>query len=266
MRGARIETRAELGSIPPIDGDAPSVREMLTNLVFNAIDALSGGGTIVVKTWATEDRVHCAVCDTGTGMSELVKERALEPFFTTKGPQRTGLGLSVAYGIIQRSGGELTIESAEGRGTTIAFHLPLTAARQDVPSAVPADPFASCRILLIDDESTFRTAVAELLSVLGATVVEAKSGREGLVELEHGPPVDLVLTDLGMPGMNGWAVAHAVKTLHPSLPVGLITGWGEDSDHTAEDRMVVDFTLVKPVTIDTLRSAIARIHSRGSLA
>jgi CheY-like chemotaxis protein len=136
---------------------------------------------------------------------------------------------------------------------------PAATVSQDAPAPLPPAPAPSLRILLIDDEGLVRMTVAEMLSSLGATVVEAEGGLDGLSQLEHSPRMDLVLTDLGMPGMTGWAVARAVKGRHPSLPVGLITGWDEDPDATPEDRAAVDFTLTKPLTVATLRSAVARL-------
>ncbi len=125
LRGIRIQASLEPGQIPAITGDPTSLREVLMSLLLNAIDALPKGGRITVRTWASTQGVHGSVADTGEGMSEKVRRRALEPFFTTKGPKSTGLGLSVTYGIIQRHGGDLAIESAEGQGTTVTFRLPL---------------------------------------------------------------------------------------------------------------------------------------------
>jgi GAF domain-containing protein/CheY-like chemotaxis protein/anti-sigma regulatory factor (Ser/Thr protein kinase) len=260
VRGLRIEARAELEPLPPILGHPPSLREALMNLILNAIDALTSDGGIVVKTWTTGERVYCAVADTGTGMPEMVQRRALEPFFSTKGLRSTGLGLSVTYGIIQRSGGELTIDSTEGRGTTVTFNLPVASTRDEPPGPLTAAPIAPLRVLLIDDETIVRTTVADILSNLGATVIEAQGGREGLALLEQDSSVDLVLTDLGMPGMTGWAVARAIKARHPLLLVGLLTGWGEDPEASPDDRVTVDFTLTKPVTVAALRAAIARLR------
>jgi signal transduction histidine kinase/CheY-like chemotaxis protein len=260
LRGVRIDASVELGSIPRVLGDAPSLREALMNLVMNAIDALSSDGRIVIKTWATDARVYCAVSDTGIGMPETVQRRALEPFFSTKGLRSTGLGLSVTYGIVQRSGGELTLDTAEGRGTTITFHLPAAPLGAEVSPRLPPAPVPSLQVLLIDDQVAVLAAVSEMLSELGATVLQARGGGAGLALLEKSTAVDVVLTDLGMPGMTGWAVARAVKARYPSLPVGLITGWGKDPQGTPDDRAAVDFILTKPLTVDTLSSALACVR------
>lgn len=125
LRGIQIRASLELGQVPPIRGDPASLREALMSLLLNASDALPNGGQITVRTWASAQEVLCSVADTGVGMCEEIRRHALEPFFTTNGPKRAGLGLSVAHGIIQRHGGDLVIESAEGRGTTVTIRLPL---------------------------------------------------------------------------------------------------------------------------------------------
>lgn len=125
LHGTQIQVSVEPGQIPAVTGDAASLREVLMGLILNAVDALPTGGQITARTWASEQWVCCSVADTGAGMPEEVRRHALEPFFTTKGPHSTGLGLSVTHGIVQRHGGELDIESAEGRGTTVQIRLPM---------------------------------------------------------------------------------------------------------------------------------------------
>jgi CheY-like chemotaxis protein len=197
-------------------------------------------------------------------MPAEVLERALEPFFTTKGYQSTGLGLSVSYGAVQRHGGTLTIESAPGEGTRVAFHLPAVPGM--VPQADgPADPHvAPLRILVVDDEANVRSVVAEILGAQGHHVAQAASGSEGLAYLDAGEAVDLVLTDLGMPGMTGWDVARGVKARRPGVRVGLLTGWGERPLAKPEERVAADFVLAKPVTVEALRAAVASAHSDRS--
>jgi GAF domain-containing protein/CheY-like chemotaxis protein len=259
LRGAQIDVRLQDGTIPCVSGDPASLREVLVNLVLNAVDAMPRGGPIVISTWATAVGVFCSVSDTGLGMSPDIQRRALEPFFTTKGVRNTGLGLSVNYGIIQRHGGELTLESAEGHGTTITFRLPPEAASDRQPQPVEPQGVTPRRILLVDDDPNVRKSVAEVLAEDGHTVTEAESGADARAHLASGQPVDLVLTDLGMPGMTGWDVARAVKASHRSIPVGLITGWGPNPKGTPEERAAVDFILAKPVTEDTLRACLAQV-------
>jgi signal transduction histidine kinase/CheY-like chemotaxis protein len=265
-RGVRVETVLELGSIPPVAADPPSLREVLVNLILNAIDALPAGGQVVLRTWATDAGVHCAVSDNGIGMSAEVRRRVFEPFFTTKGVKSTGLGLSVNYGIIQRHGGELTIDTEEGRGSTVTFRLPAVKHR---PRPAPPPPEVQAPpplcVLLIDDDPAVRSVVADMLAEDGHQVVQAAGGPEGLARLTGHAPVDLVLTDLGMLGMNGWDVARAVRAASPSTVVGLITGWDERLGPKPSDPGQVDLIVRKPVTQETLRNVIAQTRALASV-
>jgi signal transduction histidine kinase len=263
LRGSKIEVRLEPGRIPAVGGEPAPLREVLMNLVINAADAIPAGGRVTIKTWASDDQVHCAVSDTGTGMAEDVRKRAFEPFFTTKGPKSTGLGLSVAYGTVQRHGGTLSIESVEGQGTTVVMSLP-AAPRGTAPQTEPAaakKPAVPLRVLVIDDETQVRATLADILAAQGHTVVQAGGGQEGLKVLGDGTPIDLVLTDLGMPDMTGWDVARTVAERWPTLPVGLITGWGEQ-DLSPEERSRVSFIISKPFDRALLRETLAEVPPR----
>jgi CheY-like chemotaxis protein len=188
-----------------------------------------------------------------------VKRRALEPFFTTKGPKGTGLGLSVAYGIMDRHGGDLRIDSSEGSGTTVTLRLPAMS-----HTAAPAAPVAPGRataspdalhILLVDDDDRVRAVLADMLRADGHRVLQASSGVEALAVLERGVRVDLVLTDHGMPCMTGLDLTREIKTRRSDLRVGLVTGWGESIDGLTTGGGP-DFTLAKPVEPATLRRAL----------
>jgi CheY-like chemotaxis protein len=233
---------------------------VLVNLLTNAVEALPDGGRITLKTWASPEFVHCSVADTGLGMSPDVQRRAFEPFFTTKGVRRTGLGLSVGYGTLRRHGGDLTIETAEGGGTTVMLRVP-RASVVDLPTPAPSAPAVRgatgpLTVVVVDDEPGVRQVLAELLEQQGHRVVQAADGDEALDRVDA--TVDLVLTDLSMPGMSGWDVARDVKTRWPDLRVGLVTGWAEALDVDPGQRSAADFVLTKPVTDDALRTAIAQ--------
>jgi signal transduction histidine kinase len=264
LRGSQIDVAVEAGQIPAAAGEPAPLREVLMNLLLNATDAMPQGGRITFKTWTAGDRVHCAVSDTGTGMSEDVRKRALEPFFTTKGPKSTGLGLSVAYGTVQRHGGTLALDSAEGQGTTVTMSLPVASRIAAPQPARPAaaTPGVPLRVLVIDDELQVRTTLGDILENQGHTVVQASGGREGLGLLEQGQPIDVVLTDLGMPDMTGWDVARTVQERWPDMPVGLVTGWGEQ-DLTPEERGRVNFVFTKPFDRQQLRESLAAISPRS---
>jgi signal transduction histidine kinase/DNA-binding response OmpR family regulator len=264
-RGIRVEVTLESGVTPPVLANPAALREVVTNLVLNALDALPRGGHIVLRTFPAGGQACLAVIDDGIGMPLDVRQRALEPFFTTKGPKGTGLGLSVSYGIIQSHGGELQVETSEGHGTTVTIRLP---AARDAPSARPAAagrpaPHAARaaprRILVVDDEDIVRTTLVDILVAQGHDVVTASGGRQALTLLAGGAPVDLVLTDLGMPGMTGWDLARAVAQQRPDLPVALVTGWGQEVHVSPDDRRFIVGVLSKPVRPDALQAFLRRL-------
>ena len=259
LRQIRIDTALDLGAIKPVAGELAPLREVLMNLVFNAIDAMPDGGRLTVRTWADGQEVHCVVSDTGPGMTEEVRQRAFEPFFTTKGPKSTGLGLSVTYGIVQRHNGKIEIDTTPGRGTTVHITLPAAppmARTQGSPAAT--EPTAEhLRILVVDDEPEVRSAVADMLGTAGYTAFQAAGGHEALAWLDAGQPVDLILTDLGMPGMTGTDLARAVRGRWPHLRLGLMTGWDETEAPVGEASSVVDFVIAKPFKLSALLSAYA---------
>ena len=256
LRQIRVDTALDLGAIRPVAGELAPLREVLMNLLLNGIDAMPDGGRLILKTWMTGPDVHCSVSDTGAGMSEEVRHRALDPFFTTKGPKSTGLGLSVTYGIVQRHNGKLEIESTPGRGTTVTITLPAMGTTMPAPAGSPALATPSqLRVLIVDDEPEVRSALADMLGIAGHTAFQAAGGREALAWLESGQPVDLVLTDMGMPGMMGSEVARAIRGRWPHLKIGLMTGWDETEGLVADATSIVDFTLAKPFELKALTRA-----------
>jgi signal transduction histidine kinase len=261
--GTEITVESHLTPLPQMPGDAAALREMLTNIVFNAVDAMPRGGHLTMNTNVSGTTAVVTVADTGLGMPEDVRLRAHEPFFTTKGVRATGLGLSVAFGIVRRHGGELNIQSEVGHGTSVRVVLPLPASGTVAPPrGTPTPPVQALRILLVDDEEEVRIALAEMLGVQGHTVIGASGGADALRILEEDPALDLVLTDLVMPAMTGWELADAVKAHRPSLAVGVVTGWGDVPDAVPITRMAVDFVLSKPVTLEALAEALGRLGGR----
>lgn len=218
------------------------------------------GGAITVRTGTDGEMVVFSVADTGVGMSPEVLRRAREPFFTTKGVKSTGLGLSVSHGVIERHAGLILIESVEGRGTTITVRLPGLPPDQTAPMTVPAVTRArALRVLVVDDMPAVRELLGTLLAEQGHTVIQAGGGPEGLAVLDAGLPVDLVLTNLSMPGVNGWQVARAVKTRWPQVKVGLVTGWTDAARFSPLQPVAVDFVITKPFSPDSLAAAIGAL-------
>jgi signal transduction histidine kinase/CheY-like chemotaxis protein len=255
LRSAPIEMALDLGIVPEVAGRASEVREVITSLILNAVDALPMGGRIAILTRSEPGRVIVSVSDTGAGMPEEVQRRAFEPFFTTKGVKRTGLGLAVAYGTVERHGGQITLESDEGKGTTVSFWLPAAESRsaEEAGGVERAAPRVGS-VLVIDDDTEVRELVSDALTAEGHAVTTAGGGREGLMHLQT-MRYDLVITDLGMPDLNGWEVARAVKVSRPDTPVLLLTGWGDVVDPTAARG--VDAIVRKPFDVKALATAVS---------
>jgi len=254
-KGATIRVEPELNAVPPVLGDESALREVLTNLIFNAVDAMPAGGVIKVRTRRDGNFAILEVADTGTGMTEEVRKRCLEPFFTTKGERGTGLGLSMVFGIVQRHGGTVDIESELGKGTTFILRQPLQGAHATANAIVP-DAAAMSRnlgILVVDDEPQVRDFLSAALVGDGHRVEVAGDGVDGLRRFREGI-FDLVVTDKAMPGMSGDQMASAMKLMKPGTPVILLTGFGQFLDKT--DLPGIDVLLSKPVGIQSLREAL----------
>ncbi|HTS19710.1 MAG TPA: PAS domain S-box protein [Verrucomicrobiae bacterium] len=258
-KGVTIQIATKQGEVPRVIGSEPDLREALTNLIFNAVDAMPNGGSITVRTRAQASRVELEVTDTGTGMTEDVRQRCLEPFFTTKGDRGTGLGLSMVYGIVQRHQGTVEIDTTLGKGTT--FRLSLPAAQQTKAANTDESTTAKVRplsILLVDDEEIVRQILREYLVGDGHTVDSASNGPEALDKVPK-TPFDLVILDRAMPGMSGDQVALGIKAVRPDLPVILLTGFGNMMQAAGETPPGIDLILSKPVTIAGLRSGLAQV-------
>ncbi len=254
-RGVTVDVRAELEPVGPVAGDASALREALTNLIFNAVDAMSHDGILTIRTRPAGPSAVLEVSDTGAGMPEEVRRRCLEPFFSTKGPAGTGLGLSMVFGIVQRHGGTLDVASAPGAGTTFTLTLPLQGA-VDRPAPPPAEASQPppLRILVVDDEPRVLQLLAMALQADGHAVTTATQADDALRQFQAAT-FDLLVTDKAMPGMSGDRLAAAIKALSPRTPVILLTGFGQfvekgDLEH-------VDVLVSKPPDLRQLREAVA---------
>jgi nitrogen fixation negative regulator NifL len=262
-RNVAIRCALDLGQIPNVIGSEADLREALTNLILNAVDAMPQGGTITVRTRSAASRVIMEVVDTGTGMTEEVRQRCLEPFFTTKGKRGTGLGLSMVYGTVQRHQGSIEIDSSLGKGTTFRLTLPPAQESPTISGGVTAPASVRpLRVLLVDDEDIVRQILREYLVADGHTVETASNGGDALDAMAKAA-FDIVLLDRAMPGLSGDQVAVATKELKPDLPVILLTGFGDMMIAAGEMPPGIDLILGKPVTIDGLRTALARVVKSG---
>jgi PAS domain S-box-containing protein len=253
--GATITVVPKLEKIPPIAGDESALREVLTNLIFNAVDAMPSGGTLTLRTYRLGESAVIEVADTGTGMSAEVRQRCLEPFFSTKGDRGTGLGLSMVFGIIQRHSGLLDIRSEPSQGTTFVITLPLYQAAIAGPAQTAAEtPSRPLHLLVVEDEAQVRQLLHATLTAEGHTVELASHGVEGLKRFLDGR-FDLVLTDKAMPGMSGDQLATSIKQIDRRMPIILLTGFGQFLN--PEEYPDVDVVAAKPISIAALRDAIS---------
>ncbi len=256
-KSAPITVQKDLQDVPPVAGYAGELREVLTNLIFNAVDAMPRGGTIEIRTRCDGSQVTLEVSDTGTGMTDEVRKRCLEPFFTTKGNHGSGLGLAMVYGSVQRHQGTIDINSEVGKGSTFIIRIPLRSAKpQSVLSAQPVKAVPHLHVLLVDDEAMVRKIIGEYLRIDGHTVEVADGGRDGLEKFHNGQ-FDLVVVDRAMPDMNGDRVATAIRSADPNVSVIMLTGFGAMMRDVNETPPGVDLIVGKPVTINGLRAAVA---------
>ncbi|MFQ5859625.1 MAG: PAS domain S-box protein, partial [Anaerolineae bacterium] len=257
--GITILIETDLQHVPLVAANEAEIREVLTNLVFNAVDAMPDGGTITVRTCPDTDLIVLEMSDTGTGMTEEVRQRCLEPFFSTKGDRGTGLGLAMVYGIIQRHHGTLVIESKPGQGTNFIIRLPVHAKQEAEGRSEEAEgPSRRLRVLVVDNEPPVVEVVRAFLTGDGHTVETAMDGLEGLKKF-HAGWFDVVVTDQGMPEMSGEQLAIAIRKVAPNKPVILLTGFGGIIKSSGASPAGVDLVVSKPVTLAALRQALAKV-------
>lgn len=250
-----IVTRLE--PVPKVLVAPFEMREVLSNILINSMDAMPGGGTVIITTGIVDRMISLSVTDTGTGMTEETKRRLFEPFFTTKGKKGTGIGMSVSYSIISKFGGEIQVDSVEKRGTTITILLPIA---EESPQAEPrvvdvAGAPEAHTILVIDDEENICEILREYLSREGYAVVTANGSASGIALLET-RTFDIVITDLNMPGVSGWEIASSIKQKTPNTYVIMLTGWGTRIEELNTREHVVDYLLIKPINFSVLISVI----------
>jgi PAS domain S-box-containing protein len=269
QRGVSIDMQLELASdLPPIAAVDSQVRDALVNLVFNAVDAMPQGGPLRLRTMAMRGgrgqppSVVLEVTDSGIGMDEETRRRCLEPFFTTKGARGTGLGLAMVYGVAQRHGATLDIESEPGKGTTMRLVFANAPAEPVVSSGSHMPPAGPTRVLVVDDDPLLLKSLRDTLESDGHLVTTANGGQSGInafVEAHAaGTPFPVVITDLGMPHVDGRKVAATVKASVPETLVVMLTGWGRRLVAEGDVPPGVDMVLSKPPKISDLRQALAK--------
>jgi signal transduction histidine kinase/ActR/RegA family two-component response regulator/HAMP domain-containing protein len=276
QQGIVIRMQTELApELPAIMGSESEIREALINLVFNAVDAMPEGGILTLRTRVVEgasdgeegrtpQRVRIEVTDTGTGMDEDTRARCLEPFFTTKGERGTGLGLGMVYGVVQRHGAEIEIDSVPGTGTTmcLSFPVPRAVVAGAARSVTVEAPPSRLRILVVDDDPLLLKSLRDTLETDGHVVFAANGGQAGIdafrAAQRRNEVFDVVITDLGMPHIDGRVVASTVKAASASTPVIMLTGWGQRLVDTGDVPTHVNRVLNKPPKLHDLRQALAQ--------
>jgi len=275
QRGAMIELRTDFSAEPvEVMGAEGEIRDALTNLIFNAVDAMPEGGTLTLRTRSvqaettdnasTDSKVYIEVSDTGIGMDEETRRRCLEPFFTTKGERGTGLGLAMVYGMIQRHSAELELESELGRGTTFRMIFPGYAPALTMTVRIPTPVVARrLRILLVDDDPLLIKSVQDALEGDGHVITPTNGGQAGIDAFSAAAKAshrfDLVITDLGMPYVDGRKVAAAIKAVSQRTPIVMLTGWGHRLVAENDIPPHVDRVLNKPPRLNELRMALAEL-------
>lgn len=273
----QISLDLQIRSKARVMGDESELREVLVNMVFNAVDAMPDGGQLTLGAFDIDNSVVIMIADTGSGMPTEVKSRIFDPFFTTKGKAGMGLGLAVSFGIIRRHEGSVQVDSEVGVGTKFMISLPKAEVTEEanISEAELAKPQATAslstnitrtfsenqpKILVVDDEEPVRELLRDLLEHEGCRVYMAPGSREalGLFDVHQ---FDGMFTDVGMPGMSGWELSHAIRQRNQQIPIAVVTGWGEAVGSEVQKEAGVDWVIAKPFRAEKI-SEIAQEMSR----
>jgi PAS domain S-box-containing protein len=247
-------------------GNASELREVFINLIVNALDAMPGGGWLLIKCLRQDERVLLSFTDTGAGMEEEVRERIFEPFFTTKGVQGTGLGLSVSYSIIEAHGGHITVESNPNKGSIFTIELSLDESTESRNQTIKPNVVEQSKmsILVVDDEDFVREALADMLTVFEHEVVAVGSAREALSKMDSNS-FDVVFTDLSMPEMDGWQLAREIRRRHHEIPkIVMVTGYGKGvRSESEQERKAINAVIGKPFDFEQLNNTLAQLQIKN---
>lgn len=277
----QIQLDLQIRSQARVLGNESELREVLVNMVFNAVDAMPAGGKLTLAAEDVGESVVISVGDTGTGMAPEVKSRIFDPFFTTKGNAGMGLGLAVSFGIIRRHEGSIEVESELGAGTQFKISLPKAEAsaesvvvHAETEKAIYETPGPGVarlfdedqlRLLVVDDEEAVRELLRDLLESEGCKVCLATGGREAL-RLFEAHEFDGIFTDIGMPGMSGWELAHVIRQKNETVPIAVVTGWGEAVGSDEQKQAGVDWVITKPFRAERIGELAQEMFKRRDLA
>jgi signal transduction histidine kinase/ActR/RegA family two-component response regulator len=251
-----------------VKGDPVELREVLVNMIYNAVDAMPSGGEVRVSTQETRERVVLCITDTGTGMTPEVKQRLFDPFFTTKGKAGTGMGLAVSFGIIRRHDGSIEVDSEPGRGTTFKISLPnvtpaVTTDEKNVVAVATTNAEDKTRVLVVDDETHVREVLIEALEAEGCEVISAPSGEVALALFDqYEGKFDAVFTDIGMPEMSGWELVTEIRERSKTIPLAIVSGWADAISIQTRNAVNADWVIAKPFDISKICNIAHEIAQR----
>ncbi|GEM_PF-307973 len=259
MSGRNIEVELDAEGEFYTEGSASELREVFVNLIVNAVDAMPKGGRMLISCYEFSDNIVLRFTDTGTGMSDEIRERIFEPFYTTKGIQGTGLGLAVSYSIIESHSGSINVISEPNKGTTFEIELPKGEHTMGTVSEVQTQiEMPSLNVLVIDDEDFVRETLADMLDALGHTVIAVDSGQSAF-EIMSKQRFDLVFTDLSMPEVDGWDVANVIRNRWANTNIVMVTGYGAGVQSPNGEENLIDGVIGKPFDFDQVSETIAQV-------
>lgn len=259
VEGIKIDIKTVFGNIPNVLGNISELRTVFTNILFNSMDAIKNSGSITLTTWFERDHIFIGIEDTGMGMSDEVRMKMFEPFFTTKGIHGNGLGLSQVYGIIKRHNGTITVESELNRGTKMVISLLPGQLKSTLSAAQKTLRLKSgTHILVIEDEEEIRKLIFDMLNDHGFIVHGFTTAEEAL-KFYKANPIDIICSDLGLPGMSGWDFVKEIRSNNRHIPIMLLTGWGNEISQKKLDEYEINGILSKPFKIDDLLLKISDV-------
>ncbi|MCB0259938.1 MAG: response regulator [Calditrichaeota bacterium] len=265
LRGIHYDLELNLGDIKPVSGNSHELREVILNLINNALDAMPRGGKLSIQTTLKEQEVLIFISDTGIGIPHEIREKIFEKFYTTKGKQGNGLGLSIARDIVQRHRGTIYVDSIPHKGSIFLIELP--ASSSEIVPHSPARPAfyqpLGYKVLLVEDEGIVRETLAEMLEDEGCEVYTASDAREALLKFKK-HQCDAVFADLSMPHINGIELAGKLKQLNPHIPVLIVTGWNQLDQALPRSEGLIDGMIKKPFNIELIRQELVRVVGRGT--
>ncbi len=259
LAGVHVDVVRKLQNAESISGNGGELREALTNVVFNAIEAMPQGGTLTVATGVRGNHVFIEIRDTGVGMPPEVQEKVFQPFFTTK-PDGMGLGLSLVYGTVKRHGGQIEIASQPNKGTTATLLFPIDVSASEVREGTQPILTRKATILIVDDNIEVTRTLSQMLESASHQVMSVADGQEGIRRYRESE-FDVVITDIGMPGISGWEVSKAIRAYDPSAKIILITAWGVQLDQGQIEQSGASLVIPKPFDKARILSAIERLLS-----